>query len=412
MGIRGIWLGEQDSKLGSVETYTDARKVRRFVPGPPRRIDGVLVVLPNFGDEKGVADTLKLAGLNVPVLVQAYPDDLDAFNVERRRDAFCGKISVCNNLRQYGYPLHRSPSMHTSHPLSPSFKRISQQFMGVCRVVNGLRSARLGAVGARPNAFNTVRYSEKLLAAQRASPCRRWTCPKSSARNRLKDDDTAVKEQLDEIHELSARPMACPSPALLRMAKFGVVLTRWMTRQRHARHRPAVLELHPEELRRQRLHADEHDERAAHAQRLRGRRHRRCLDVRPAACLRTARRPGGLEQQLRRRPRQVRPFPLRQLGQDPSSRKLEIDDADILATTLGKENTYGAINGRAPAGPMSFARITTDDSTASSGPTVGEGSFTDDPLHTFGSPRRGRGARPAEAAASTSAATVSSTMPL
>ena len=65
----------------------------------------MLVVLPNFGDEKGVADTLKLAALNVPVLVQAYPDDLDRLDVIRRRDAFCGKISVCNNLRQAGIPV-------------------------------------------------------------------------------------------------------------------------------------------------------------------------------------------------------------------------------------------------------------------------------------------------------------------
>ena len=65
-------------------------------------IDGVLVVLPNFGDEKGVADTLKLSGLDVPVLVQGYPDDLNQLGVSRRRDAFCGKISVCNNLVQAG----------------------------------------------------------------------------------------------------------------------------------------------------------------------------------------------------------------------------------------------------------------------------------------------------------------------
>ena len=103
MGIRGIWLNEADSKLGSVETYADARKCADLFQAHRREVDGILVCLPNFGDEKAVADTLKMAELNLPVLVQAYPDDLDGFNVERRRDAFCGKMSVCNNLRQYGY---------------------------------------------------------------------------------------------------------------------------------------------------------------------------------------------------------------------------------------------------------------------------------------------------------------------
>ena len=146
LGIRGIWLGEQDSKLGSVETYADARKCADLFQTHRREIDGIFVCLPNFGDEKGVADTLKLAELNVPVLVQAYPDDLDAFNVERRRDAFCGKVSVCNNLRQYGFR-YSLTELHTSHPLSDGFKQDLRKFMGVCRVVNGLRNARLGAVG-------------------------------------------------------------------------------------------------------------------------------------------------------------------------------------------------------------------------------------------------------------------------
>ena len=128
------------------------------------RIEGVLVVLSNFGDEKGVADTLKLSGLNVPILVQAYPDDVSQFTVERRRDAFCGKISVCNDLRQYGFA-YSLTELHTSHPLSNSFRADLKQFIGVCKVVNGLRNARLGAIGARPNAFNTVRFSEKLLQA-------------------------------------------------------------------------------------------------------------------------------------------------------------------------------------------------------------------------------------------------------
>ena len=77
--------------------------MRRTLPRHPASIDGILVCLPNFGDEKGVADSIRLSELQVPILVQACPDDLDQFGLERRRDAFCGKISACNNLRQYGF---------------------------------------------------------------------------------------------------------------------------------------------------------------------------------------------------------------------------------------------------------------------------------------------------------------------
>ena len=101
-GITPIMLEENATKLGGVETFQEAQKCAELFRRHADDIMGVLVVLPNFGDEKGVAETLKLAALNVPVLVQAYPDDLNKMDVARRRDAWCGKISVCNNLYQYG----------------------------------------------------------------------------------------------------------------------------------------------------------------------------------------------------------------------------------------------------------------------------------------------------------------------
>ena len=102
LGIKPILLNSSDTKLGGVETFGDAQKCANLFKQHAADIMGVLVILPNFGDEKGVADTLKLANLNVPVLVQGYPDDLDKMDVARRRDSWCGKISVCNNLYQYG----------------------------------------------------------------------------------------------------------------------------------------------------------------------------------------------------------------------------------------------------------------------------------------------------------------------
>ncbi|MCA9896359.1 MAG: fucose isomerase, partial [Anaerolineae bacterium] len=160
--ITPIILDEDATKLGAVETWQDAKKCADLFKQHRDEIDGILVILPNFGDEKGIAETIKLSGLDVPILVQAYPDDLNQMIPSRRRDAFCGKISACNNLYQYGYK-YSVTQLHTVHPKSESFKADLRQFMGVCRVVKGLRNARLGAIGARPNAFNTTRYSEKLL---------------------------------------------------------------------------------------------------------------------------------------------------------------------------------------------------------------------------------------------------------
>src|SRR5579863_828993 len=164
LSIEPVWLSDQETKLGAVETWADAQRCGEILRRNRDRLDGILVCLPNFGDEKGVADSIRLADVRVPILVQACPDDLDQFGLERRRDSFCGKISVCNNLRQYGmkYSLTRD---HTVAIKSERFKEDLVEFLAVCRLVKGLRRVRIGAVGARPNAFNTTRYSEKLLEA-------------------------------------------------------------------------------------------------------------------------------------------------------------------------------------------------------------------------------------------------------
>ena len=88
-GIEAVILDEQSTKLGGVETWEDAKKCAALFDEQRHRISGILVILPNFGDEKGVADSIRLSGLNVPILIQAYPDDLTRFSLERRRDAFC-----------------------------------------------------------------------------------------------------------------------------------------------------------------------------------------------------------------------------------------------------------------------------------------------------------------------------------
>ena len=120
------------------------------------------MTLPNFGDERAVANTLRWAGLDVPVLVHAFADDCTRMSIEQRRDSFCGKMSVCNNLRQYGIP-YSLTTLHTVAPSNASFGEDLRRFATTCRVTRSLKHARIGAIGARPAAFNTVRYSEKLF---------------------------------------------------------------------------------------------------------------------------------------------------------------------------------------------------------------------------------------------------------
>jgi len=120
---------------------------------------------PTSAKKRAIADTLRLAGLRVPVLVQATPDDPRKMTIAHRRDSFCGKMSACNNLRQYGIP-YSITTLHTETPDSPEFAKDLEWFAAVCRVVKGFRNLRVGAIGARPTAFNTVRYSEKILESQ------------------------------------------------------------------------------------------------------------------------------------------------------------------------------------------------------------------------------------------------------
>jgi len=105
-GINAVALSPRTTKFGSVETLEDARKCAKLFRQNADKIDGILVALPNFGDERGVAESIRHSGLNVPGLVQASPDDPRKMTSSNRRDSFCGKISVCNNLRQYSI---RSP---------------------------------------------------------------------------------------------------------------------------------------------------------------------------------------------------------------------------------------------------------------------------------------------------------------
>jgi L-fucose isomerase-like protein len=226
-GIDSIVLGPEESKHGAVETHEEAKRCAELFKKNRERIDGVIVSLPNFGDERAIADTLRLARLDVPVLVQATPDDAKNMTILHRRDSFCGKMSACNNLRQYRIP-YSLTRLHTVSPDSDDFGNDLAWFAAVCRVANGMRNLRVGSIGARPTAFNTVRYSEKLLEASGIST---ETLDLSEVFGRiakLKDDHAGVQGKLAEIRRYVTTG-GVPDAALVKMAKLGYVIDDWMT---------------------------------------------------------------------------------------------------------------------------------------------------------------------------------------
>src|ERR1700724_1356650 len=218
--------GVQDTKFGAVETRAEAGCCAELFKKHSDAIDGVIVTLPNFGDERAIADTLRMAGLSVPVLVQATPDTPGRMGIRDRRDSFCGKMSACNNLTQYGIP-YSLTTLHTEAPDSDLFRRDLDWFAGVCRVTKGLRRLRIGAIGARPAAFNTVRYSEKILEANGISI---ETIDLSEMLGRIarrSDSDPAAVAKLAQIHKYVSTE-AVPADALMKMAKLGAVIDGWM----------------------------------------------------------------------------------------------------------------------------------------------------------------------------------------
>src|SRR6201982_407427 len=225
-GMDVMALNPEQSKYGAVETREEAKRCAELFQRNRDCIDGIIVTLPNFGEERAIADVLRLADLRVPVLIQATPDEPTKMAIAFRRDSFCEKMSACNNLRQYGIP-YSLTTLHTESPDSPEFARDLDWFAAVCRVVKGLRNLRVGAIGARPAAFNTVRYSEKLLEASGISVETLDLSEVIGRISRMKDNDDAVVAKLGAIKKYVSTS-GVPDPALIKMAKLGVVTEQWM----------------------------------------------------------------------------------------------------------------------------------------------------------------------------------------
>ena len=380
-GHRVVVPGPEDTKYGAVETRAEAKKCAEIFRAHAAEIDGIIVTLPNFGDEKTVAETIRLSGLNVPVLVHAFPDEAGRMTVADRRDSFCGKMSVCNNLRQHGIP-YSLTTLHTESPDSDVFRRDIEWFAAVCRVVRGLRGLRVGAIGARPAAFNTVRFSEKILESYgiTVEPVdlseifgRAW---------RLADDAEPVRKKLEEIRNYVPTG-GTPEEALLRMAKLGVAIEEWMAaaevtisavqcwtslEQYYGVVPCTLMSMMSNRLMSSACEVDIPGAIAMHALRLASGTPSALLDWNnnygddpdKAVCFHCSNLPKHFFADVR------------------------MDFQEIIAGSVGKENTFGTVVGRVKSGPVTFARFSTDDRAGRIRGYVGQGRFTDDPLETFG----------------------------
>lgn len=382
--IETIIPDENITKLGAVETWTDAQKCADLFRANRDKIDGILVTLPNFGDEKGVADAIRLSELDVPVLVHAFPDDINDLSTANRRDAFCGKISVCNDLYQYGIPYSITQS-HTVSPDSEEFNDELRKFVGLCRVVKGMRRARLGAVGARPDAFKTVRYSEKLLEASGIDVSTLDLSEVFGAAQKLADDDPRVRAKLEEIHAY-ANAKNAPPASLVLMAKLGIVLSDWMDeydidataiqcwsslQQNYGVNVCTIMSMMSEKLMPSACEVDIAGVASMYALQL--------ASGQPSALV-------DWNNNYNNEPDKCVYYHCGNWAKSfvPES---QIVAAEVLGSTLGLENTWGALDGRTNAGPLTFARIDTDDRHGRINTYVGEGRLTDDYLSAMSGTR-------------------------
>jgi L-fucose isomerase-like protein len=381
-GIKPIVLTPEVTAHGAVETYEDAKKCAALFKSHADAIDGLIITLPNFGEERGLADAIRLADLRVPVLIQATPDAPAKMSIAHRRDSFCGKMSISNNLKQYGIPFSLT-TLHTEAPDSAEFKSDLAWFAAVCRVVRGLRNLRIGAIGARPTAFNTVRYSEKLLERSGITVETLDLSEVLGRIARMKDTDDAAQLKLAAIKKYI--PVGdTPEAALLKMAKLGAVIDAWM--KANALDISAVqcwtsieeflgivpctvMSMMSENLIPSACEVDVLGTLSMHALAL--------ASQTPSAIL-------DWNNNYGTNPDKAICFHCSNLPKSFFNPGVKMDYQLIIAGTVGKANTHGTLDGRVKAGPMSFARFSTDDFTGQIKGYVGQGAFTDDPLNTFG----------------------------
>ena len=380
-GFDVVILPESARQSGTVESINDARACADLFKANREKIDGILITLPNFGEETGIVNAVKFSGLNVPILVHAFGDDAKRMTIADRRDSFCGKMSTCNNLRQYGFKFTLT-ELHTVDPTNASFTQDLQKFAAVCRVTKGLKTARIGAIGARPGAFNTVRYSEKLFENAGISVATLDLSEVLGWANKLTSGDKVVKEKMDAIRAYTNTD-GIPVESLDKMARLGAAIDTWSKdneidataiqcwtslEEFYGVVPCTIMSMMSDTLRSSACETDVAGTVSMYAMQL--------ASGQPSALLDWNNNYGG-------DPDKAVVFHCSNLPKSVFAEQ-KMDYQEIIAGTVGKENTYGTIVGRMKTGAFTYCRVSTDDTFGEIQAYVGQGQLTNDVLNTFG----------------------------
>ena len=377
MSFGYVILPEDETPTGNIEGYADAVKCGALFKKNSDIIDGIIVVLPNFGDELGVVNSIKLSGLNVPVLVQACDDDNDKVDVKSRRDAFCGKLSVCNNFYQYGIKF-TDTIYHTYSLDSDEFTKDLVKFAAICRVVKGLTNLRVGAIGTRPIGFQTMRYSEKLLQKYGITIVPVDMSEIIAAANKIDENDPAVKEKVDAIQMYGACGIASKGK-IAHQARFGLAVENWINdndidisalqcwesiEKNYGCAACVTMSMMGEKLMPSACEVDVAGTISMYALAL------------------AAKTPSAILDWNNNFGHDRNKVVATHCSNYPKSffqSEIEIGSLDVLGTVLGSEDTFGAVKGKVAGGDMTYFRISTDDNKGIVKSYLGEGKITDDP---------------------------------
>lgn len=383
-GYDYVILPEDATPTGSssIETREDGLKCAKLFRENRDRIDGIIVSLPNFGFEIGIINAISVAELNVPVLVQACDDENDKVDLDSRRDAFCGKISVCNNLYQYGIPF-TDTTLHTYSIYSDLLVKDINRFAAICRTVNGLRHARIGAIGARPAGFQTVRASEKILQATGITVVPVDLSEILGSARKIADNDSALLAKIEEIKAYAKVPSEYGDKLCLQ-AKFGMAVENWMAanaidavaiqcwdslEQNYGCAACVTMSMLGEKLIPAACEVDIAGAVSMYALTLASGRSSALLDWNN----------NFAEDRNKCVCTHCGNFPKSFVQND-----IKLGTLGVLGRTLGKVNTFGAVYGKVTEGEFTFFRISTDDNFGCIKSYLGKGSLTNDPYNMDG----------------------------
>lgn len=378
-GYDYVILPEDATVTGSssIETREDGLKCAALFRENRDRIDGIIVSLPNFGFEIGIINAISVGDLNVPVMVQACDDENDKVDLDSRRDAFCGKLSVCNNLYQYGIPF-TDTTLHTYSIYSDLLAKDINKFAAICRTVKGLSHARIGAIGARPAGFQTVRASEKILQATGITVIPVDLSEILGTARKIDDSDEALLLKIEEIKKYAKVPEQY-SDKLVLQAKFGVAVERWMElnavdavaiqcwdslEQNYGCAACVTMSMLGEKLIPAACEVDIAGAVSMYALTLASGRQSALLDWNN----------NFAEDRNKCVCTHCGNFPKSFIMND-----IELGTLGVLGRTLGKVHTFGAVKGKVTQGDFTFFRISTDDTKGCIKSYLGEGQITNDP---------------------------------